>query len=152
MIQRRQSIYLLLTAILMAVTAFSPLLVIRMPDLSILDFMSCGIMKKTGELFKPTWGVITMAGLSSLIALVNIFLYKKRKLQIRMGYITSLFIVLYYVTLGTYFYVICNNIGAELSSIHYGIVLPFIALILNIMAIANIKKDEKLVKSLDRIR
>lgn len=152
MIQRIQTIFLLLTAILMAVTSFSPLLVIRMPDTALLDFTSCGILSENGGLLKPTWGVICMAAIGSFFAFVNIFLYKKRKIQIRMGYMTSFFIVLFYLALGSYFYFFCNNSGAELSCIHYGAVLPFVALLLNILAIARIKKDDKLVKSLDRIR
>lgn len=154
MIQRIQSVYLLLVAILMGITAFSPLLVLREGS-DLLDFYSYGIIPQDTDLnfvVKHTYGVISMAGLSALLAFVNIFLYKKRKVQIRIGYLTSLLIVLFYVTLATYFYFIGNRYGADLTGIYYGIVLPVIALILNLLAIRKIKKDEKLVRSLDRIR
>lgn len=151
MIQRIQSIYLLLVAILMAVTAFSPLLILRAADHSLVDMCAKGIFS-TGELVKPTWGVISISGLTALVAFINIFLFKKRKLQIKVGMLTSFLIILFYVTVLAYFYVYTNNNGLELSSAYYGIILPFIALILNLLAIRKVKSDEKLVRSLDRIR
>ena len=151
MIQRIQSVYLLLVVALMAVTAFSPLLALRANDLSIVGMCAEGIFSK-GELIKPTWGVISVAGLSALVAFINIFLFKKRKLQIKIGMLTSFLIILFYITVLAYFYVYTNNNGLELSSAYYGIILPFIALIFNLLAIRKVKSDEKLVRSLDRIR
>lgn len=153
MIQRIQSVYLLLVAILMGITAFSPLFVFG-GSTGYFDFLSYGIIAQSADsiVVKPTYGVVTMAGLSALLAFVNIFLYKKRKVQIRVGYLTSLLIVLFYVTLATYFYFIGNKYGEDLSGIYYGIVLPIIALIINMLAVYKVKKDEKLVRSLDRIR
>lgn len=151
MIQRIQSLYLLLVAVLMAVTFFSPLLGLKSADLSTLVMYSEGIFS-AGKLIKPTWGVISIAGMSALVAFINIFLFKKRKLQIKVGFITSFLIVFFYITLFTYFYVYTNQNGLELNSAYYGVILPVIALILNFLAIRKIKSDEKLVRSLDRIR
>lgn len=151
MIQRVQSLYLLLVAVLMAVTFFSPLLGLKSIDLSTLVMYSEGIFS-AGKLIKPTWGVISIAGMSALVAFINIFLFKKRKLQIKVGFITSFLIVFFYITLFTYFYVYTNQNGLELNSAYYGVILPVIALILNFLAIRKIKSDEKLVRSLDRIR
>lgn len=151
MIQRVQSLYLLLVAVLMAVTFFSPLLGLKSTDLSTLVMYSEGIFSAE-KLIKPTWGVISIAGMSALVAFINIFLFKKRKLQIKVGFITSFLIVFFYITLFTYFYVYTNQNGLELNSAYYGVILPVIALILNFLAIRKIKSDEKLVRSLDRIR
>lgn len=151
MIQRVQSLYLLLVAVLMAVTFFSPLLGLKSTDLSTLVMYSEGIFSAE-KLIKPTWGVISIAGMGALVAFINIFLFKKRKLQIKVGFITSFLIVFFYITLFTYFYVYTNQNGLELNSAYYGVILPVIALILNFLAIRKIKSDEKLVRSLDRIR
>lgn len=151
MIQRIQSVYLLLVAILMAATTFSPLLELTGEDKATYIFSSLGI----GQLFAvqyPTWGVVFFAGLSALLALVNIFLYKKRKLQMRVGTLTSLLILFFYVTLYVYFSDYTTEYKLEFSSFQFGLVLPIVALILNVLAILRIKKDENLVKSLDRIR
>jgi hypothetical protein len=101
----------------------------------------------------PTWGVVAFAALSAISAFVNIFLYRKRKLQIKLGLLTALLIVLHYITAAVYI----NTFLAKLSDeyvIHMqlGIIFPVIALIFDLLAVLRIKKDEKLVRSLDRIR
>lgn len=150
MIQRIQTVFLLLTAILMGVTIICPLLEIYDGQKFVLEFRSLGFTRLV-SIEKMTWGVLFFTILSVLAPLVNIFMYKSRKRQITIGWITSLFIVLYYITAGVYF---MSYIGldAEGISIQLGIILPLLALIFNILAISRIKKDEKLVKSLDRIR
>lgn len=151
MIQRIQSIYLLITAILMAVTAFSPLVSLTDESKAALDFCSLGVYKLS-QLQNPSWGVVTFALLSALLSFVNIFLYKKRKTQMRMGTITSLSILFFYVTTLVYFNSFLDQYHYLYAGIQYGIILPLIALVFNVLAILKIKKDDKLVRSLDRIR
>ncbi|WP_029901857.1 DUF4293 domain-containing protein [Prevotella sp. 10(H)] len=150
MIQRIQSVFLLLTSLLMGATVFCPLMEFRDDSREIVQiFYSTGI----GSDF-PTWGVLTFAVVSALLALVNIFLYKKRKVQINIGYVTALFIILYYATSFVYVNAFMGktDFTVSVANVQYGIVLPLIALIFDFLAISKIKKDEKLVKSLDRIR
>ncbi|MDR0823704.1 MAG: DUF4293 domain-containing protein [Prevotella sp.] len=151
MIQRIQSVYLLLVVILMGVTTVSPLMELTGDSKLLYTFSSLGI----GQLFAvqyPTWGVLFFAGLSALIAFINIFLYKKRKAQIKTGILISLLILFFYVTLYVYFQSYTAKYGLTFDKVQFGLALPIIALIFNILAIVRIKKDEKLVKSLDRIR
>lgn len=150
MIQRIQTIYLLLVCILMALTVISPL--IEMKDIeNILNFKSCGIYFGKKNLY-PTWGVSAFAALSSLIAFITIFCFKKRPLQLKLINLNTLLIILFYATLGAYFYFAQNKLGVSLLSVKYGIILPAIALIFNLLSMTKVKADEKLVKSLDRIR
>lgn len=150
MLQRIQSIFLLLVCALMAVTAFSPLFTLADASGTLFTFCSSGIIGNNTQLH--TWGVLSIAGLSALLALINIFLYKNRKRQIAIGRVTSLLIIFFYVTAFVYFNSYANKYGFSFSAVQYGIVFPFIALIFNTLAILRIKKDEKLVRSLDRIR
>lgn len=149
MIQRIQSLFLLLTSIIMTATVFCPLIELVNKDASLsVIFHSFGI----GTDF-PTWGVLVFAILSALLAFINIFLFKKRKLQINIGYVTALCIVIYYVTSMVYINAFLGKIDDSYTfNLQVGIILPVIALILDLLAISRIKKDEKLVKSLDRIR
>lgn len=147
-----------MVAVLMAVTAFSPLCTFENGREFYL-FLSYGYTLINTEIqgslhsVNPIYGIASVAGLTSLMALVNIFLYKKRKLQIKIGYITIGLILFFYFTAIVYFLSITGHYeNAELIGVKYGIILPIIALILNVMAISGIKKDEKLVKSLNRIR
>lgn len=152
MIQRIQTIFLLLTAILMGVTALCPLIEIVDGGKLVITYYSFGIGKVFGGEF-PTWGVLTFAVISGLLAFINIFFYKKRKIQINIGYITALLIVVYYITAMVYLNAFLGKIDSAYTiNLQFGIILPVVALIFDLLAISRIKKDEKLVKSLDRIR
>ena len=149
MIQRIQSVYFLLACILMVVTVFSPLLIVDINGLQA-TFNSCGVY--TDNIQFHTWGVITVAGICGLLPLINIFLFKRRKVQIKVANVTSILILFFFVTLFAYFYALSNKFGATFVNVQYGIVLPLVALIFNMMAVQKVKKDESLIKSLNRIR
>lgn len=155
MIQRVQTVFLLLTALLMGTVIFCPLFEIIDVDKFTVVFHSYNIGEMLSSKY-PLWGVLPIAMLSATLPLVNIFFYKKRKLQINMALLTAVLIVIYYVA--TIFYL--NAYLAEIDdatvnlklNMQFGIILPVIALIFDLLAIYRIRKDEKLVKSLDRIR
>lgn len=88
--------------------------------------------------------ILTVAG--SIIALVDIFLYNNRPLQLKIGLagfaISVLNIILYFVYTKKY------DTGAIALSAIFSFAIPVFFL----MAIIAIRKDEKLVKSVDRLR
>lgn len=149
MIQRIQSVYLLLTCALMVAAIFSPLLLIDVSGVFV-KYTSFGAFSE--RIIYHTWGIVSIAGICALLPLVNIFLYKKRKNQIKIANITSLLIVLFYITIGVYYCSMSAKFEVSLDNVQYGIFLPLIALIANILATCKIKKDHNLIKSLDRIR
>jgi uncharacterized protein DUF4293 len=138
MIQRIQSIWLLLAA----AAAFASL---QFPFYNGLIEAGKPLVYVTGQsnllLLILTAGV----GLASLIA---IFLYKNRKLQSRIALIALLVsiinLVLFFMQTQKY---LPGQGNYNLTAI-FAIVIP----IFLIMAMRGIKKDEKLVKSLDRLR
>ncbi|NDV97010.1 DUF4293 family protein [Dysgonomonas sp. 521] len=153
MIQRIQTIFLLLTAILMGGTFRLPSLKISSEGLKFasISFDSFGMFDAATDY--PTWGVAVFAVLSAILAFVNIFLYKKRKLQINLGLLTALLIVVYFVTAMVYLNTFLSKISAEYTlNLQLGIILPVAALIFDFLAVSRIRKDEKLVRSLNRIR
>lgn len=85
--------------------------------------------------------------LSALLSIVTIFLYTKRKLQAMMCLLIIVLNVIWYVLLA----VMPQLTGGELA-LEWGAVLPAISIILTFMARKGILADEKLVRSLDRIR
>lgn len=147
MIQRIQTIYLLIAAILMAVTAFSPILSLNEG----MTLFSYGI-KQANEVIKPTWGIVSMAGLSALLSFITIFMFKNRKKQAKMVLISALIVVFYFVTAVVYLASYLNKFTEGINTVMYGIIFPIIALVLLLLAFKGINKDEKLVRSLDRIR
>jgi cytochrome c biogenesis factor len=87
------------------------------------------------------------------IPLFSIFLFKDRKKQIRISAIALVanagFISMMLMRVNQY-----NQTIPTPTQGSYGIgaILPFVAVILLGLAIGGIRKDEKLVKSLDRLR
>lgn len=94
-----------------------------------------------------------LASLIILISLVEIFKYKNRVLQMKLGMFNSLLIV---AVLAVLMWFIFSGQEEWLPTIagkfDAGLFMPAIAMILNRMAIRSIKKDEDLVRSVDRIR
>lgn len=146
MIQRIQSIYLLLAAILMAVTAFSPLLIV---DTHLVTSMG---ISEGNAMIKPTYGIVSTALLSALLSFVTIFFFKNRKKQNIIANVTIASTFFFYVTVLTYMLSYYDNFFTKGIAVSYGIVLPVLAIVLVVLAKGKIKKDEKLVRSLDRIR
>ena len=151
MIQRIQSIYLLLVAVLMCVTVTSPLASFIDVNGGILQLEGLGIFQDAQKVY-PTWGIISVGLLSAFIAFLEIFSYKNRKKQIRLSVVNLFLILFFYVTSVVYAYFGQQSMGIVFDKISYGSVLPVIAFVFNLLALAKIKKDEKLVRSLDRIR
>ena len=147
MIQRIQTVYLLLVAVLMTVSVFCPLLSFKDNFIA----TGAGVFFEGNNQF-PTWGVLTIGLLTSVLAFINIFLYKKRKVQVSVCYIITFLIAAFYATFYVYMNSGMQKNNWEMDSYQPCLVLPVVAFILNILAIIKIKKDEKLVRSLDRIR
>jgi len=82
-----------------------------------------------------------------VLSLVTIFMYSRRKLQAQMCLLSILLLVLWYVVLA----VLPQRTGG-IMHLEWPAVLPAISIILTFMARKGILADEKLVRSLDRIR
>ena len=87
---------------------------------------------------------------SSALALIAIFLYKNRQTQFVLG---RLNIILNFILLGLFVYRSLNLSGeADVSEKGIGILLPIFSIVFLVLANKAIKKDEDLVKSVDRLR
>ena len=151
MIQRVQSIYLFLVAILMLTTLFFPIMeVVRAEETSsrMLSLLSLGTYS-----FLPNIALPALSLIVGIMALITIFLYRKRHLQIKFcGWILALILLLYASIF--YSYITLVSKMDENTTFFPGITIafPLIALILDCMAIAGIRKDQRIVSSLDRLR
>ena len=144
MIQRIQTIYLLFAAIVSGGLTFVFSLWTNVEKIL---FFAIDAFDSNDLLIKliPILFVV-----SALLSIITIFLFKNRKLQFvlgRLNILTNLFL------LGLLIYQSLNLSGETVvSEKGIGLVLPIIVIFL--LAIANkaIKKDEDLVKSVDRLR
>ena len=87
---------------------------------------------------------------STLLSLVSIFNYKKRKSQFVLG---RLNIILNFILLGLFVYRSLSLSGeTDVSEKGIGMLLPIFSIVFLVLANKAIKKDEDLVKSVDRLR
>lgn len=156
MIQRIQSIFLLAVATLMTGFLFLPIWKSVAGDTTItMEAMSVIYQKSASEQpeIVPTYLIGLLAILSIVIAFFSISQFKKRMLQIKLNALNS--VVLAGIVAATVFY--ANNYSEQAGiesndTFLLGFYLPIAAIIFNILASRYIKKDEKLIKSMDRLR
>lgn len=136
MIQRIQTLYLIVSALLMGA------LFIWFP--TILGEDGSVIMERSEPLI---FGLIT---LSIIFAIISILNFKKRQSQF---VINRLNILLNFVLLGVFVYRSLTLSGETLvSEKGIGVFIPIISIVFLVLANKAIKRDEDLVKSVDRLR
>ena len=138
MLQRIQSVWLLLAAVFDAITFRFPFYSgdwIKDKFLFVIDLNA-----------KTTIWFTILSVITGLIAFITIFLFNNRKLQLKLCYLG---IFLSAVLLTLYFLETQNFIGGNIA---IWVVFYFAILLCFIMAVRGILKDEKLIKSLDRLR
>lgn len=138
MIQRQQSLWLLLSAL-------SSFLSFKLPFYNgtkkINNLIASAELDGGSNFF-----LVVFTGASFILAIVTIFLFKDRKLQLKLCYagvgVSLLTLILYFVEMKKF----------ETGSISLSCLFAFANIAGYVMAARGIWKDEKLVKSLDKLR
>ena len=158
MIQRIQSVYLLISTIFLVLSFFFPYLTFgdvesgNYVNLTICWVTYFGDVKANIE--SSYYTVSILVSIATLISFFTIFLYKNRLLQIKLLRANVLLQTLFYA-LVFYLKDSISMAPAELiNDYEFNISISFVAvsIIMNLLAIKGIKYDEKLVKAADRIR
>ena len=150
MLQRIQSVYLVLAAAAMLISVAVPLATFYF-NTEVVVFEAMGIYLN-GELTDSTWGLFAIGLFSSVVALITIFLYKSRLLQIRLSIFNIVLMIGFYLYFAFIIYKVYPVESLEFSKVGFGIIMPIISIILTILAIRKIGADEALVQSLNRLR
>ena len=144
MIQRIQTIYLLLATLLSGGSIFLFNLWTTNEDVKffVMDSFS------SNNTLLVVMAVLFF--LSAALTFVTVFQFKKRQLQFVLGRLT---ILTNFILLGILVYFAQNLSGEmEVSEKGIGLLIPILTILLVVMANKAIKKDEELVKSVDRLR
>lgn len=153
MIQRIQSLYLLLAIIALSLMFVFPVAQIHISAGETYDFFIYGISSKNmdAKLISMNWTSIAIIVTLILNAIICILSYKFRLIQVRLC-ILNIFMMLGSIFL--LWYNISSQAKTADADIHYLIpmIIPVICVVLTFLAIRAIGKDEALVKSMDRIR
>lgn len=138
MIQRRQTLWLLLATIAAVLSFLFPFVTGKE---AIKNMQADKVIDAASDFF-----LLILTGGSIILSTVTIFLFKDRKMQIRLcllGLLVSVVIIVRYIML-------MNKLTNTTLALYA--ILPFVFLASYFLAFRDIRKDEKLVKSLDKLR
>ena len=157
MIQRIQSVFLALVFLLGMVLFVSPVLSFTSYENTFLMNAYHTINSVDNTVVSKNIGIGAMQGLVALLALVSVFLYKKRQLQIKLCKLNILLVAIQIAAIVLYIDVAKETISPTspndvLIGIKYGAIFPIFSLIFLYLSIRFIKKDEDLIRSADRLR
>ena len=150
MIQRIQTLYLLLVVILGTLLCFFSPVQFLMPAAT--EYAQLNVLDK--------WPLAVMTIAVPVLAFLTIFLFKRRFLQVRLNIMNVIFCLGYYALLALYTaYVVkghepINDIVLKCADWYINVwaAIPLVNLILLMMATRRILKDEALVRAADRLR
>ena len=144
MIQRIQSLFLLLSSAAFWTEFALPF--------ATTDVASQGVMNDLVYNIHDSPVLIGLTIIGGLVTLSAIFLFNNRPLQKRLSYLGVVMAIL--LPLIAFLLIYNERTGDALSTINYdlGIFPPLVALIFAVLAGRAIGKDDKLVRSMDRLR
>lgn len=160
MIQRIQTLYLLLVVALGITLCFVPVVqfvtpegaeVVRAWELTALGMTETTVTELPAIQLNGLWGLLLASVLIPVLALVDIFLYNKRLLQARLNIFTIMLCLGYYGVLAIYIYLAKMVIDVDVYVMGWAC-LPLVCLVLTSMATRRILKDEAMVRAADRLR
>jgi len=149
MIQRIQTLYLLAVVALGIALLWLPVVQLvthAETELQVWELSALG-----GAPLQGLWGLTLTTALIPLLALVDIFLFKKRLVQARLNIFTVFLCLGYYGVLAIYIWQAKLALGTEWHILPWAS-FPLVCLVLIMMATRRILKDEALVRAADRIR
>ncbi len=155
MIQRIQTLYLLLAVVVSTITLCSPVAGLQNTQNAAiyeLSYQGLYLLGSSGRsLIANTWVLTAIMVIIPVLSFITIFLFKKRLLQIRLIFFNIVMMAGYYALLFIYLW----QLGKALEATKFLEIVsafPLVSIVLNFLAIRAVGKDEALIKSLNRIR
>ncbi len=136
-IQRLQTLFLLIACILMGIFCCSHYALISVSDVEV-----------TKCFVKDAPAFLTLNIAATALLFIAIFLFKNLKLQMRVTLMCIVLLCGSLVTEGVMVYTLMKDAAISWA----GIAMPALAIIFAALALQYMKKDEKLLKSYDRLR
>jgi len=154
MIQRIQTIWLLLATATLILMLFLPIATKELTGSEISVYTKGLIeshsLKQETEAYTPFYPLFMTNIALVLICFINIFNFKKRNLQKRIVVVSILLIGGFAFWCSVYAKKIPN--GIEGANFGIGAYLPALAILFCVLAIFGINKDERLIRSAERLR
>jgi len=144
MIQRLQSIFLLLSSLFFGSQFFTAFASTTEAAKGIFSDLSYSIHDN------PI--LLGLVGLGTIISLAAIFLYNNRGLQLKVTYTAVVIAICFPLVAGIIYYLQLGEVPSLEPNLNLGTLTPIGSIIFGTLAGRYIKKDQKLVSSMDRLR
>ena len=160
MIQRIQSVYLLLASVLSVVGLCLPVayIVVGRGDMT----LEASVMERVYNLWVSnasesgysltTWPLFVLLLAAAALTLYTIFAFRNRVVQARLCLFISFLLLGWHLVFAVFSQVLVDALAGESFQPAFGAFLPFVALLLTVLARRAIIADEKMVRAADRIR
>ncbi len=150
--QRKQTVFLLLAVAAIILCLLMPVATLKPTELggTGATVYNLGVVANGAYRLGLSSALAVLLALAGVLAVVAIFTYKNRKLQMRLCSLSMLMLALWYVWLALS--ILSNGNSQTSLSLAFGSCLPLVAFILDWLARRGVKADEALVRSMDRIR
>lgn len=153
MIQRIQTLFLLLAIAAMAAALYLPWGTFFSAEGTVYSYEAFSVAQRVGEgnASISFWGLGAILAVCIASSLVAVFFYRKRLTQVRFCVFNLLALIGFYLAYLIFLWVTVRRLDASFG-LNFGISLPFVALILEFLAMNAILNDEKKVRAYERIR
>jgi hypothetical protein len=155
MLQRVQTIWLFLASAAIFCLFLFPYLQVYNPDGSFRAVKITGVQESVGGQIVQSESFLALTIVTVIIALIpliTIFLFKNRKLQIKLCYLSIAAILGFSFWLVQTAKQVLGPITLQSENYGLGVILPSLSVFFIVLALRGIRKDEKLIKSADRLR
>nr|NQU90676.1 DUF4293 domain-containing protein [Bacteroidota bacterium] len=162
MVQRIQSVFLFFVFICSILIFLFPIAT-YLSEVHNLKFFLCSLRDFSKDPFNEMmagqkqvteWVTLPLSILQlmiGIISLITIFMFKRRMLQIRLNYLNIFLIVL--LVGGIFYYAsILENETQSIAAYGIGGIFPLLSIVFLFLANNFVRRDEKLVRSADRLR
>ncbi len=152
MIQRIQTVFFALAAVFQVVFAFTDLAFFLSSEGDTV-YTLYKVLDASGAVVKSQFFGGILNGITILLSIIIIFLYKKRAMQVKLGQLNLLLlagvITLVFLDVDKVAQTFGENVEPNYS---LAMALPILSLIMTYLGIHFVKKDEALVRAADRLR
>ncbi|MDN3586725.1 DUF4293 domain-containing protein [Pedobacter aquatilis] len=150
MIQRIQSIWLFLAAIVLVIMLFLPIISKEVNNINA-TVRTSGLYIGNPEIKSESFTPLLITNIAvAVMCFINIFNFRKRAVQKRIAIFTIAAIAGFAFWCSNYAYKIPG--GVEGANFEIGAYLPAVAILFIVLAIFGINKDERLIRSAERLR
>lgn len=154
MIQRIQTLYLLVISALMAVTLFARLAWFA-GDAGEFGLYAFGLKTSEGVVAQSSLYMGVLLALACALPLITIFLFRRRLLQLRLCVVEMVLLLGSVILEGVYYFLswrVFSDLTFHTQGFRPAIALPLVCLLFAYLAARAIFRDELLVRAADRIR